>query len=76
MRNARKLAGIVAGVLAFSLVAAACGSDNNDSGSSGSTRGDGWYRLAHISARSRSEPIHRRSNLVESFHPTRTPTFR
>ena len=41
MRNARKLAGIVAGVLAFSLIAAACGSDNNDSGSSGSTGATG-----------------------------------
>jgi phosphate transport system substrate-binding protein len=37
MRNARKLAGIVAGVLAFSLIAAACGSDNNDDAGSGGT---------------------------------------
>jgi phosphate transport system substrate-binding protein len=37
MRNTRKLAGIVAGVLAFSLLAAACGSDDDPAGDSGAT---------------------------------------
>ena len=37
MRNARKLASIVAGVLAFSLIAAACGGDDEEPG--GSTGG-------------------------------------
>jgi phosphate transport system substrate-binding protein len=41
MRNARKLAGIVAGVLVFSLIAAACGGNNNDAGSGGGTGSTG-----------------------------------
>lgn len=39
MRNARKLAGILAGVLAFSLIAAACGGDDDNAGDSGATGG-------------------------------------
>ncbi|MGZ8651740.1 MAG: substrate-binding domain-containing protein, partial [Actinomycetota bacterium] len=39
MRNVRKTAGIVAGVLAFSLIAAACGGSND--GGSGGTGGTG-----------------------------------
>jgi phosphate transport system substrate-binding protein len=45
MRNARKLAGIVAGVLVLSLIAAACGSDDDNSGGStgGGSTGDAAF---------------------------------
>jgi phosphate transport system substrate-binding protein len=45
MRNARKLAGIVAGVLVLSLIAAACGSDDDNSGGStgGGSAGDAAF---------------------------------
>jgi len=68
MRVARKLAGIVAGVLALSMVAAACGSSNDSSGSSGATGASGGGDLTgslNISGSSTVEPI--TSLVAENF---------
>jgi phosphate transport system substrate-binding protein len=64
MRNARKLAGIVAGVLAFSLIAAACGGDDEEpvgstggqTGTTGAT-GEDLTGTITISGSSTVEPI-------------------
>jgi phosphate transport system substrate-binding protein len=68
MRVARKLAGMVAGVLALSMVAAACGSSNDSSGSSGATGASGGGDLTgslNISGSSTVEPI--TSLVAENF---------
>lgn len=68
MRNTRKLAGIVAGVLAFSLLAAACGSDDNPGDSSGATGNPDLTGSLNISGSSTVEPI---TSLVgEKFQST------
>lgn len=66
MRNARKLAGIVAGVLAFSMIAAACGSDDDGGGATGGTTGGGDLTGSlNISGSSTVEPI--TSLVAENF---------
>jgi phosphate transport system substrate-binding protein len=74
MRNARKLAGIVAGMLALSLIAAACGgSDDNagDSGSSGTTGATGGFSGSiTVSGSSTVLPI---SNLVGELFSEQNP---
>jgi phosphate transport system substrate-binding protein len=65
MRKSRKLAGILAGVLAFSLIAAACGSDDDEPGGSsgvttgatGDTGGAALTGTITISGSSTVEPI-------------------
>ena len=65
MRNARKWAGILAGVLVLSLVAAACGGDDDDgSGDSGSTGGTGATGLSGSITVSGSSTVLPISNLV------------
>jgi phosphate transport system substrate-binding protein len=74
MRNARKLAGILAGVLAFSLIAAACGGDDDNAGSSGATGGTtgatGVSGSITISGSSTVLPI---SNLVAELFNEQNP---
>ena len=65
MRNARKWAVIVAGVMALSLVAAACSNDDGgDSGSSGSTGASGATGLSGSITVSGSSTVLPISNLV------------
>ena len=76
MRNARKWAGIVAGVLAVSLIAAACGgSDDNagDSGSSGSTGTTGGGSLSGSITVSGSSTVLPISNLVAELFSEQNP---
>jgi phosphate transport system substrate-binding protein len=73
MRVARKLAGIAAGLLALSMIAAACGGSNNNSGSSGATGASGGGGLKgslNISGSSTVEPI--TSLVAENFGAANT----
>jgi phosphate transport system substrate-binding protein len=76
MRNARKWASVVAGVLAVSLIAAACGgSDDNagdggSSGSTGATGGGGLTGSITVSGSSTVLPI---SNLVAELFSEQNP---
>ncbi len=70
MRVARKLATIVAGLLALSMVAAACGSSNDNSGSSGATGGGDLTGSLNISGSSTVEPI--TSLVAENFQSANT----
>ena len=75
MRDARKWAGILAGVLVLSLVAAACSNDDGDgsgdSGSTGSTGATGGLsRVDHVSGSSTVLPI---SNLVAELFTGQNP---
>jgi phosphate transport system substrate-binding protein len=73
MRNERTLAGIVAGVLAFSLIAAACGSDsNNDAGSSGTGTGASGSLSGSITV-SGSSTVLPISNLVAELFSQQNP---
>ena len=72
MRNVRRWVGIATGVLAVSLVAAACGGSNDNSGSSGSSGASGGDLTGslNISGSSTVEPI---SSLVaENFQSANT----
>ena len=75
MRNARKRAGIVTGVLVLSLIAAACGGDDNagDGGSTGTGATGGGGDLSgslNISGSSTVEPI--TSLVAENFQSANT----
>ena len=73
MRNARKWAGILAGVLAFSLIAAACSSDDT-SGSTGSTGTTGATgNLSGSITVSGSSTVLPISNLVAEEFSTQNP---
>ena len=75
MRNARKLAGIVAGALAFSLIAAACGGsdDAGDGGTSGSTGATGGGDLSGSLTVSGSATVLPISNLVAELFSEQNP---
>ena len=76
MRNARKWAGIVAGVLAVSLIAAACGGsddDAGDGGSSGSTGATGGGDLSGSITVSGSSTVLPISNLVAELFSEQNP---
>ncbi len=70
MREARKLTSIVAGVLTLSMIAAACGSSNDNSGSSGATGGGDLTGSLNISGSSTVEPI--TSLVAENFQSGNT----
>lgn len=70
MRNARKLGGVLAGLLVLSLIAAACGGDDDNPGDSGATGGGDLTGSLNISGSSTVEPI---TSLVgEKFQSTNT----
>ena len=74
MRNARKWAVIVAGVMALSLVAAACSNDDGgDSGSSGSTGASGATGLSGSITVSGSSTVLPISNLVAELFAGQNP---
>ena len=77
MRNARKWAVIVAGVMALSLVAAACSNDDGgDSGSSGSTGASGATGLSGSVTVSGSSTVQPISSLVAELFHDQNPTSR
>jgi len=75
MRNARKLAGIVAGALVLSLIAAACGGsdDAGDGGTSGSTGATGGGDLSGSITVSGSSTVLPISNLVAELFSEQNP---
>ena len=75
MRNARKLAGIVAGALAFSLIAVACGGSDGagDGGTSGSTGATGGGDLSGSITVSGSSTVLPISNLVAELFSEQNP---